>query len=100
MREARSATSRACVTITMVAPPALQPGQEVEDLGLAVGVQVARGLVGQHDGRARDDRPRDGDALLLATGELAGQMLGAVAEPDGVEGLGRSRWRSTRPTRE
>src|SRR5207237_10783116 len=33
-------------------------------------VEVARGFVGPHDGRSGDERPGDGDALLLTAGGL------------------------------
>ena len=39
------------------------------------GVEVARGLVGQDEGRVVHEGPRDGDALLLAAGELVAAMV-------------------------
>ncbi len=48
-------------------------------------VEVAGGLVGEQDGRVVDEGAGDADALLLAAGKLAGQMLGALAEADFVE---------------
>ena len=39
--------------------------------------------------RVRDERPGDGDALLLAAGELRGQVVHPVVETDGAQrGLG------------
>ena len=43
-----------------------------------LGIEVAGGLVGQHDSRARDQGAGDGDALLLAAGELVGAMVEAA----------------------
>ena len=45
--------------------------QQLEHLGRGLGVEVAGRLVGEDDRRARDERPRDRDALRLAAGELA-----------------------------
>ncbi len=53
--------------------------EEADDLEPHGRVELRGRLVGEHDGRAVGDRPRDRDALLLA----AGQLLGAVREPGG-----------------
>ncbi len=45
--------------------------QQPQDLGRGLGVEVAGRLVGEDDRRARGERARHGDALLLAAGELA-----------------------------
>ena len=58
-----------------------------EDLGTGAGVEVAGRLVAEDDRRLAGQRPGDGDALLLATGELARAMLQPVAETDGVHDL-------------
>ena len=50
-------------------------------------VEVAGRLVGEDDLRAAGEGPGDGDALLLATGELARPVREAVAETDGVDDL-------------
>jgi hypothetical protein len=42
--------------------------EQVEDAGARRGVEVARGLVRQHESRTMRQRPRDGDPLLLAAG--------------------------------
>ena len=47
--------------------------QELEDLGAGRRVEVAGGLVGEHDVRLGDERSGDRDALLLAAGELGGR---------------------------
>jgi hypothetical protein len=41
--------------------------KDPHDLGCRVSVQVARRFVCEHEIRLVDERPRDGDALLLAT---------------------------------
>ena len=59
--------------------------QELEHLGARVRVEVAGRLVGEDDRRSRRERPPDGDALLLAAGQLARLVLQPVAEPEGVD---------------
>ena len=54
--------------------------QERQDLGGPRRVEVAGGLVGQDQGWAVDERPRDRDALLLAAGELARPVVGTLGE--------------------
>ena len=56
--------------------------EETEQLCPGSRIEVARGLVREDDVRTRDQRARRGDALLLATRELAGSVLEAVAESD------------------
>ena len=58
---------------------------EREDLAAGAAVEVAGRLVGEDQLRLRRQRPGDGDALLLAAGELARAVLEAVAEADGVD---------------
>ena len=73
---------------------------EGEDLGAGAAVEVAGGLVGEDDLRAAGEGAGHGHALLLATGELAGPVLEAVAEPDGVDTTRSSHARSgLRPAR-
>ncbi len=66
-------------------------GVEVEEElvdGVAGGaVQIAGGLVGEDEGRLHDQGARQGDALLLAPGELARAVLEPVAESDLLEEL-------------
>ena len=90
-RLARSATSRSWVIITIVRPSAVQPGEDVEHLLRRGAVEVPGRLVGQHDRRVRDDRPRDRGALLLAARELRRRMQRAVGEPDRRDRLERAR---------
>ena len=55
--------------------------EEAQHLPAGAGVQGAGGLVGQdHRGVARQ-RPGDGHPLLLAAGELAGQVFALVRQP-------------------
>ena len=49
------------------------------DLERGLRIEIAGRLVGQHDGRIIDQRAGDGDALLLAAGELVGLVALAVA---------------------
>ena len=53
--------------------------QELEDLAARLRVEVAGRLVGEDDGRARDERARDRDALLLAARELGRAVVQPVA---------------------
>ena len=48
-------------------------------------VEVAGRLVGQHQRRVHGQGAGDGDALLLAAGQLVGEMLLAVGQADLVE---------------
>jgi hypothetical protein len=48
--------------------------KHVKDDLRVLGIEVAGGLVGQHDGWVSDKRPGNGDALLLAAAELGGAM--------------------------
>jgi len=49
--------------------------QHVEDNRGILGIEVAGRLVGENDGGTIDERTRQGDALLLASGELVGAMV-------------------------
>src|SRR5690606_41659207 len=64
---------------------AVELEEQVFDAVARVVVEVARRLVGEEDGRAADERAGDGDALLLAAGELRRVVVEAVAEADAVE---------------
>src|ERR1051325_2840792 len=44
--------------------------EHVKDDRRVFGIEIARRLVGEDDGRARDDGARKGDALLLAARKL------------------------------
>lgn len=57
--------------------------QQIEDEGLVLRIEIARRLVGDHEAGARDQRPADGDTLLLALAECAGVPVELVGEPAG-----------------
>ena len=76
------------------AGPLLQREQEVHDVGAGGLVEIAGRLVGKDEGRLWRERPGHGHALLLAAGELAGEMRLAMGEADfgkrragGIEGI-------------
>ena len=48
-------------------------------------VEVGRGFVGEDDGRVVGQGAGDGDALLLASGQLSRQVVEAVAQADDGE---------------
>ena len=77
---------------------ALQREQQVDDLPAGGLVEVAGGLVGHQDRRVGRDGAGDGDALLLAAGELGRVMVQPVAEADRLQ-LGRGRARGRRAGR-
>lgn len=54
--------------------------QHPQHFAAGVRVQRAGGLVGQDDRRVAHQRPRDGNALLLAAGELIGLVPDLVAQ--------------------
>ena len=62
--------------------------QQVDDARAGVGVEVAGGLVGEHDFGIGGEGARDGDALLFAAGQLARRVPGARGEADAVEPVG------------
>src|SRR6478672_4325926 len=62
--------------------------EQLDDAEAGVGVQVARGLVGEQDRRPVDEGPGDGNTLLLTTGELVRQALLHARESDELERLG------------
>ena len=63
--------------------------QHAHDLAAGLGVEVAGGLVGDQDPGVVHQRPRDGDALALAAGELVGAVLEAVVHAELAEHLRR-----------
>src|SRR5690606_36027137 len=67
---------------------AVQRLQHLHDLLALPPVQAAGRLVGQHDARVRDDRPRDGDLLLLPAGELSRVEILLADDLESVENLG------------
>jgi len=72
---------------------------EQPDDALARGrVQVARGLVREHDRRSFDQRAGDGHALHLSAGELRGLVLQAVGEADALSMRSARSRRARAPT--
>jgi hypothetical protein len=72
--------------------------QQREDPLAGAAVEVAGRLVGEHDRRAAEQRPRDRHALALAARQRGRHLIGAVAEADPFERrLGAAR-RSAAPT--
>ena len=51
-------------------------------------VELRRRLVGDDDGGAGDDRLRERRSLLLATGQLVGQVVDPVTDPEPLEDVG------------
>ncbi len=62
--------------------------QELHDHAAVGAVEGAGGLVGEQQPTRRSERPRDSDALLLSAGQVLGQVVGAIAKPDGFERAG------------
>ena len=60
----------------------IQPLEEIHDLLSRVSIQVSRGLVGEEECRIGDNGSRNGNPLLLTSGELAGIMLHPVLQAD------------------
>ena len=80
--------------------------EQVHDVERQIGVEVAGGLVGQHERRIVDQRARDRNALLLAARELERKRVHPVLQPDPLQHLERLRrcdarrhWPSTRGTK-
>src|SRR3954449_12290548 len=59
--------------------------ENAHDLVAHGGVEIAGRLVGEHDARRSDDRPRDCDALLLPAGELRRKVMNARRKSDAIE---------------
>jgi hypothetical protein len=63
---------------------------QLENLRLDRHVERGDRLVRHHEGRTPQDRPRDCDALALATGEFVWPALRKAGEPDFVEHRGNA----------
>ncbi len=61
--------------------------QQLEDRHTRAEVELARRFVGEQDRVAGGQRARDGDALLLAAGELEREVVHPPPEPDLLEHL-------------
>ena len=64
---------------------ATKPVQQGEKVGGGRVIKVARGLVGKQDLWAGHKSAGDGDALLLAPGELAGAMRGTGGKLNAIQ---------------
>jgi hypothetical protein len=64
--------------------------QQLQDLLAGPGIQVARGLVGQDDGRVVDQCPGDGHPLLLSARQLVGPVMHPLAQSHRFEGSDRA----------
>jgi hypothetical protein len=64
-----------------------QPGQKLHHLAAVLLVQVARGLVGQEDGRPVDQGPGHRRPLLLSAGNLVGQPVVLARQTHPAQGL-------------
>ena len=68
----------------------VQPLEQRDHLGAGARVELAGGLVGEEQRRPVGERARDGDALLLAAGQLRRAVALALREADVVEQLERT----------
>ena len=91
MKTTRSAAVRAkpisWVTTTIVMPSLGEADHDVEDLVDHLRVERRGRLVEEHHLRVHGQRAGDGDALLLAAGELGRVLVGLVGDADPVEQL-------------
>ena len=82
----RAARSVSCVTTTRLVPSAaLSSSSSSNTRTTGRPVEIAGRLVGEHGGRPRDERARDGRALSLAARELPRTMLEPLAQADALE---------------
>src|SRR5512139_3435460 len=64
--------------------------EQRHDLKGQIGVQIAGRLIGQHDHRIVDQRPRDRHPLLLAARQFGGKRVEPVLQADPLEHLERA----------
>ena len=68
----------------------VQAPDQLHHLGSGLAVKIAGWLVGEQDGGFIDQRTRERNALLLASGKLCRTMPGAVREAYPIKGCGNS----------
>ncbi len=68
-------------------PRPVEVGEHLHDLVGRAAVEGARRLVRKQELRIVDERAGDGDALLLAAGQLPGRVIHAIAEADLLQAL-------------
>ena len=76
-----------------------QPAHQLEHPVDLHEVEVGGGLVGEDQRRVVHQRPGDRHPLLLAAGEVAGEVVDPVGEVDGAEQLEGAGLRLLRPSR-
>ena len=67
---------------------AVQVAHQVNELGGILSVEIGGGFIGQDEGRAMDDGPRDGYPLTLAARKEVGTVAGARRKANIGEGFG------------
>ena len=77
----RSATLIDCSTTTIVSPVVVDLVHDVDELADDRRRQAERQLVDEQQLRVGDERLADGEHLLLAAGEVAGELVDALGEP-------------------
>ena len=75
---------------------ARQIGEQLDDRVAVQRVERARRLVGEQQPALADDRPGDGDALLLSAREVVGIAVEVVVEADRVQRVDRASTRAAR----
>src|SRR4051812_33201072 len=61
--------------------------EQLDDASARVTIEITCWLVSEENAWCIDERAGDGDALLLAAGELRRKVVKAVAEPDAAKEL-------------
>src|SRR5882757_7416709 len=63
--------------------------EEIHDLERQIGIEIARGFIGEDQLRLVDQGPGDGNTLLLTAGQLFWKRIHAVLETDPLQHLER-----------
>ncbi len=64
---------------------ALEGTQQSDDLLPVLGIQISRGLIGQDQLGSMHQRPPDGGALLLPSGQFSGPVVRPMTEADRLQ---------------